>query len=50
MVTQLTLYLSHFFDEMKLSRFLEKDYRKDISDINTLKKVIRKHKPQIIFI
>ena len=27
-----------FFDEMKLSRFLEKDYRKDISDINTLKK------------
>ena len=38
-----------FFDEMKLSRFLEKDYRKDISDINTLKKIIRKHKPQIIF-
>ena len=38
-----------FFDEMKLSRFLEKDYRKDISDINTLKKIIRKNKPQIIF-
>ena len=24
-----------FFDEMKLSRFLEKDYRKDISDLNS---------------
>ena len=39
----------NFFDDMKLSRFLEKDYRKNINDISSLKKVIQKNKPQIIF-
>ena len=38
-----------FFDEMKLRRFLVKDYRRDINDFNSLNKVIKKHKPQIVF-
>jgi len=39
----------NFFDEMNLSKFLIKDYRKDIRDLKFLKKIIKEHKPQIIF-
>ena len=39
----------NFFDDMKLSRFLQKDYRKNINDIKYLKKVIKINKPEIIF-
>ena len=39
----------NFFDDMKLSRFLQKDYRKNINDIKHLKKVIKINKPEIIF-
>ena len=31
----------NFFDDMKLSRFLQKDYRKNINDIKYLKKLLR---------
>ena len=39
----------NFFDDMKLSKFLKKDYRKNISNISFLNKIIKFHKPQIIF-
>lgn len=39
----------NFFDEMNLTTFLLKDYRKNILDIKFLKKVLDKHKPNIVF-
>ena len=39
----------NFFDNLKLSRFLIKDYRNDILDFKKFDKVLMRHKPSIIF-
>ena len=39
----------NFFDGLKLSKYLVKDYRENILNIKKLKSVIEKHKPEIIF-
>lgn len=39
----------NFFDGLKLSKYLVKDYRENILDLNKLKSVIKKNKPEIIF-
>lgn len=39
----------NFFDDLNLSKYLEKDYRKDIKNFNDLNKAIKKAKPTIIF-
>jgi len=38
-----------FFDEMNLSRFLLRDYRRSINDVNFLKKIVKQNKTQIVF-
>jgi len=39
----------NFFDNLKLSRFLENEYRDDINNFSNLNKAIKKSKPNIIF-
>ena len=39
----------NFFDNLKLSKFLKKDYRNNILDRKKLENVIKKYKPSIIF-
>ena len=39
----------NFFDDLKLSRYLLKDYRKDINDFKNLSKSIKSFKPSIVF-
>ena len=39
----------NFFDGLELRKFLKKDYRKNIKNLKTLKNVIKKIKPDIIF-
>ena len=39
----------NFFDDLKLSKFLENDFREDIQKFSKLNKVINKIKPTIIF-
>ena len=39
----------NFFDDLKLSKFLVKDFREDILNKKKLDTVIKKYKPQIIF-
>ena len=39
----------NFFDNLKLSRFLEKEYRDDINNFSNLNKAIKKSKPNILF-
>ena len=39
----------NFFDNLKLSRFLEKEYRDDINNFSNLNKAIKKSKPNIVF-
>ena len=39
----------NFFDDLKLSKFLENDFREDIQNFSKLNKVINKIKPTIIF-
>ena len=38
----------NFFDDIKLSQFLEKDYRKDIANFSELNKAIRTSKPSVV--
>lgn len=38
----------NFFDDIKLSQFLEKDYRKDIANFSELNKAIRASKPSVV--
>ena len=39
----------NFFDDLKLKRYLLKDYRDDIEDLKKLKKIVSKFKPSIVF-
>tara|TARA_E500000178_G_scaffold86561_1_gene85183 strand:+ start:4483 stop:5559 length:1077 start_codon:yes stop_codon:yes gene_type:complete len=39
----------NFFDNLKLTKFLKKDYRNNILDRKKLDHVIKKHKPSIVF-
>ncbi len=39
----------NFFDGLGLSRFLKKDYRRNIEELKTLKNITQKIKPDIIF-
>ena len=39
----------NFFDNLKLTRYLVKDFRENILNQKKLKKVIKKYKPEIIF-
>lgn len=39
----------NFFDNLKLSQFLENDFRDDINNFSNLNKAIKKSKPNIIF-
>ena len=39
----------NFFDEMKLKRYLEKDYRDDIKNLKKLKKAIKNANPSVVF-
>ena len=39
----------NFFDDLKLSKFLERDLRKNINNFLELKKAIQKAKPTIVF-
>ena len=39
----------NFFDNLNLSKFLENDYRQDIQKFSTLKKLVKRSKPDIIF-
>ena len=39
----------NFFDNLKLSRFLENEYRDDINNFSKLNKAIKKSKPSIVF-
>ena len=39
----------NFFDNLELSRFLEKEYRDDINNFSNLNKAIKKSKPNILF-
>lgn len=39
----------NFFDNLKLGKFLKKDYRNDILDFKKFNKVLKRHKPSIIF-
>ena len=39
----------NFFDNLKLCKFLKKDYRNNILDRKKLENVIKKYKPSIIF-
>ena len=39
----------NFFDDLKLSKLLKKDFRKDINNFTTLKNAVNKSKPDIIF-
>ena len=38
----------NFFDDIKLTQFLEKDYRKDIANFSELNKAIRTSKPSVV--
>ena len=38
----------NFFDDIKLTQFLEKDYRKDIANFSELNKAIRASKPSVV--
>ena len=40
----------NFFDGLKLSRYLEKDIRANIKDLNKLKRTIKKINPSIAFL
>tara|TARA_B100001093_G_scaffold496161_1_gene541466 strand:- start:3785 stop:4876 length:1092 start_codon:yes stop_codon:yes gene_type:complete len=39
----------NFFDDLNLSKYLKKDFRENISNLEKLKKIIKKIKPSIIF-
>ena len=39
----------NFFDNLKLSKFLENDFRDDIQNFSKLNKAIKKSKPTIVF-
>jgi CDP-glucose 4,6-dehydratase len=39
----------NFFDDLKLSKFLQKDYRENIQNFTKLNNAIKKAKPQLIF-
>ncbi len=39
----------NFFDNLKLSKFLQHDFRNDIKDFSKLNKAIKKFKPDIVF-
>ena len=39
----------NFFDNLKLTKLLEKDYRQDIQNFSNLNRAIKKSKPNIIF-
>ena len=39
----------NFFDDINLSKFLDKDYRKNIQNFSALNNAIKKSKPQILF-
>ena len=39
----------NFFDNLKLSKFLENDFRQNIQNLSSLKKSIKRSKPDIIF-
>jgi len=39
----------NFFDNLKLSKFLENDFRADIKNFSNLNKAIKKSKPNVIF-
>ena len=39
----------NFFDNLKLTKLLEKDYRQDIQNFSNLNKAIKKSKPNIVF-
>lgn len=39
----------NFFDNLNLTKLLEKDYRLDIKDFSKLNKAIKKSKPNIVF-
>ena len=39
----------NFFDNLRLSRFLENEYRDDINNFSKLNKAIKKSKPSIVF-
>ena len=39
----------NFFDDLNLSKFLIKDYRKDILNLKQLKDAVRKSRPSIVF-
>ncbi len=43
------IYKQNFFDNLKLSKFLENDYRQDIQNFSTLNKLIKRSKPDVIF-
>ncbi len=40
---------NNFFKAVKVNKFLKKDFRKDITDLKNLDKVVKKNKPEIIF-
>lgn len=39
----------NFFDGLNLSKYLKKDYRKDVNDFKALRKAIKSCKPSIVF-
>jgi CDP-glucose 4,6-dehydratase len=39
----------NFFDDLKLTKYLRKDIRDDILNLNKLKTVIKKYQPEVIF-
>ena len=39
----------NFFDDLKLSKYLDKDCRQDILNLNILKKEVKRAKPSIVF-
>ena len=39
----------NFFDDLALGKFLKKDFREDITDLEKLNKVIKRIKPSVIF-
>ena len=42
-------FKTKFFDNLKLSKFLENDFRDDIQNFSKLNKAIKKSKPTIVF-
>ena len=39
----------NFFDDLNLSKYLTKEYRKDINDLKTLNKALKNFKPSVVF-